>query len=134
MMGEDSYRYIRLKVVGSGSYTGTIYSNMTAGRVGSDATPLTAIDSITGNAQVGKTLTVGALTPLGSTATYQWVRCQTSNGSYSSIQGATSSTYTLTLDDYGYNIEVVVNRLGLLLGSDYKQRKRPCNCNSNNGY
>ncbi len=117
MMGEDTQRYIRVIAIGTGSYTGTIYSNMTAYRVDSNSSPLQTIENITGTAQVGNTLTAGALTPIGATATYQWMRCTTSGGSYSSIAGATSSNYTLTSDDYGDYIKVVETGSGHFSGA-----------------
>lgn len=112
LSGPDSYRYLRVKAIGTGAYTGTVISNMTAGRGGTTATSIGGIGSISGALQVGKTLTAGALTTSGATATYQWLRCTTSNGSFASIPGATSSTYTLTSSDYGYYIEVTATGSG----------------------
>lgn len=69
-------------------------------------TPLTAIEAITGTAQVGETLTAGALTPSGATATYQWQICATSDGTYENISLATSTTYTPVAGDVTKFIKV----------------------------
>ena len=69
--------------------------------------PLTAIGAITGTPTVGQVLTAGALTPLGATVTYQWQNAATSEGTYTDIPGATSSTYTLVTGDWTKFIKVV---------------------------
>ena len=100
---ETAYYYVR--TIGyedeeTGSYTIRV----------TDITPaiqtITAIGAITGTAQVGQTLTAGAITPAGATVTYQWKRCDTADGSYTNITSATSSTYTLTSDDLDKYIKV----------------------------
>jgi len=112
LLNDYNYKYFRVKVDGTGSYIGTVYSNLTAQRVGSTSINLTGMGTITGTAAVGKTLTAGALSPSGASATYQWQRCATSGGSYNIIPGATSGSYTLTADDYGCYIEVVATGSG----------------------
>jgi hypothetical protein len=81
------------------------------------ATPITAIGAITGTAQVGVTLTAGALTPSGATATYQWQICDTSGGTYANISGATSTTYTPVADDVTKFIKVVATGTGSYSGT-----------------
>lgn len=79
--------------------------------------PLTAIGATTGLTRVGSTLTAGALSPGGATATYQWQRCTTSGGTYSAIGGATSATYASASGDEPYFIKVVATGSGSYTGS-----------------
>jgi PKD repeat protein len=79
--------------------------------------PITAIGAISGTTQVGSTLTAGALTPLGATATYQWQSSITAGGTYSNIAGATASTYTLASGDLGDYIRVVATGTGSYSGT-----------------
>ncbi|MDD2230940.1 MAG: hypothetical protein PHY48_16250 [Candidatus Cloacimonetes bacterium] len=74
--------------------------------------PLTAIAAITGTTTVGSVLTAGALTPSGATASYQWQSSTTSNGTYTNISGATSSTYTLVSSDLNKYLKVVATGTG----------------------
>jgi hypothetical protein len=106
---------IRVVATGIGSYSGTVTSN-TIGPV-VVATSLTAIGNITGETRVGQTLTAGALTPAGATATYQWQRATTSGGTYSNISGATSSTYVPVTGDIGYYLRVRATGSGAYTGS-----------------
>ena len=78
---------------------------------------LTGIGAISGTAKVGQMLTAGAVTPSGATVTYQWMKCSTSGGTYTNISGATSSTYTLTGNDYNYYIKVMATGYGHYSGS-----------------
>jgi broad-specificity NMP kinase len=80
-------------------------------------TTITAIGAITGTAQVGQTLTAGALTPGGATATYQWQWCATSGGAYASIPGATSTTYVIDVAYVGDYIKVVATGSGSYTGT-----------------
>jgi len=97
-------------VVGlAGNPVSTLTSiSLTSAYVGpAAAIPLTSIGAITGTAQVGQTLTAGALSPSGATASYQWEYSTTpggtaifgstsgTGGTYTAIPGATSSTYTI---------------------------------------
>lgn len=64
-------------------------------------TPVVAKVSISGTARVGKKLTAAATaTPLGATLTWQWLR------SGVAISGATSSSYTTRVADYGKYLSV----------------------------
>ena len=106
--------YIEVAATGSGSYSGTV----TSAAVGPvSAEPLTAIGAITGTAAVGDTLTAGALTPSGATATYQWEYSTTSGGTYTGISGATSSTYTISLTYDGDYIKVAATGSGGYTGT-----------------
>jgi|AntAceMinimDraft_16_1070373.scaffolds.fasta_scaffold39578_2 hypothetical protein len=80
-------------------------------------TPLTAIAAITGTPKVGETLTVFALTPAGTTTTYQWWICVISDGTYAEISGATSSTYTLVAGDATKFIKVIATGTGNYTGT-----------------
>jgi len=104
LTGEDSWRYIRVKATGTGAYTGTVYSER-VGRVVNEIISLVSIGETDGIAEVGQVLTAGPLNPAG-TATYQWLRADTADGSYDNIPGATSDTYTLTAEDMGKFIRV----------------------------
>jgi len=101
---------------GTGAYIGCSDTKVTLGRVTNSSTPITAIGNITGTAQVGQTLTAGDITPSGASVTYQWQK-HTAEGLYENILGATSSTYTLTGDDYDYYIKVVATGSGEYSGT-----------------
>ncbi|WP_172677160.1 putative Ig domain-containing protein, partial [Salidesulfovibrio brasiliensis] len=73
---------------------------------------LQSIDSITGTLKVGEELTAGAVTPSGADVTYQWQSSETSDGTYSDISGADSSTYTLTTNERGKYLKVKVTGTG----------------------
>lgn len=84
-----------------------------------DATPspLTAIASITGTAQLSQTLTAGALTPAAATANYQWQSATTAGGIYTDIPGATSNTYIVPLTAVGKYLKVVATGTGIYSGT-----------------
>ncbi|CAB4573519.1 unannotated protein [freshwater metagenome] len=54
------------------------------------------------------TSTTGTWNNIPSAYSYQWLRAATSDGTYSAISGATSSTYKLTSSDVGQFIRVAV--------------------------
>src|SRR5205085_195402 len=64
--------------------------------------------TVSGNTHVGQVLTAtgGSWTPAGTASAYQWLQCDSSGASCSSIGGATSSTYTLVAGDAGKTIRV----------------------------
>jgi hypothetical protein len=80
-------------------------------------TPLTAIAAISGTAKVGEILTAGALTPAGATANYQWQICATSDGTYTNISGAISTTYTPVAGDVTKFIKVAATGTGNYSGT-----------------
>jgi hypothetical protein len=82
------------------------------------AKSLTGIGATTGTTQVGDTLTAGGVTPVGATATYQWQKCATSNGTYTPISNATASTYTLASNDLNMYLEVVATGANGYTGSE----------------
>ena len=87
----------------------TNYNGQTAAYI-SDVKPTLASASITGTARVGSQLTAvpGAITGSNTTTSYQWLRADTSGGSYSNIASATSSTYTPVSGDAGKYIQVLI--------------------------
>ena len=63
--------------------------------------------SIAGNAQVGQTLTASA--NAGATGlSYQWKECDTVDGVYADINGATASTYLLAAGQTGKYVKVLI--------------------------
>jgi uncharacterized repeat protein (TIGR02543 family) len=70
--------------------------------------PTLASASITGVAQVGGQLTAtpGDITGGGTTTSYQWLRADTSGGSYGNIGSETNTTYTLVVGDLNKFIKV----------------------------
>lgn len=93
------------------TFKGTI--NASSNKLEVQQQPLGGSISIVGNAQCGETLTVNTdkVTPDGAaeTLSYTWYRCDSSDGTGATqIAGAAGSTYTLTGDDAGKYIKVVV--------------------------
>ena len=77
----------------------------------STKTPLDSV-AITGDLSSGSTLTA-TIIPREASATYQWFRgTSPSATTWTTINGATSSTYKLTDDDAGKYIKVVVAGIG----------------------
>ena len=72
----------------------------------------TGLPQIAGSAQQGQTLTatVGTWSDPQASISYQWEDCDTSGNSCVSIDGATSSTYTLAAADVGHTVVVVVTQ------------------------
>jgi hypothetical protein len=71
----------------------------------------TALPTISGTAQAGKTLTATNGTWTGypaPTYTYQWEQCNSIGEACTNISGATSSTYALLAAQAGYTIRIVV--------------------------
>jgi hypothetical protein len=69
------------------------------------------VPAISGTARTGETLTTtstGTWTGSPTSYSYQWTRSATSDGSYSNIDSATSSSYVVTEFDVGYFIKVAV--------------------------
>lgn len=84
-----------------------------AGAAASSAKPVnTGPPSISGVAQVGKTLTASDGAWTGATSfKYFWTRCSKSGNSCSNISGATTKTYTLTSADLGTTLRFKVQAI-----------------------
>ncbi|WP_159436921.1 cell wall-binding repeat-containing protein, partial [Desulfosporosinus lacus] len=109
-------------MVGGTLVTGTNNSTPSGGGGGgggggSSQISVTAIGSITGTAQVGVELTAGALTPSAATVGYQWTICDTIDGTYTDISGATVSKYTPVGGDVDKFIKVVATGIGSYSGT-----------------
>jgi len=86
---------------------------------GGDSSPSTvAVKSveISGGVVVGQTLTANVV-PEGATVNYQWMRSGNENDSYENIDGATSNSYKLTIDDVGKDIKVKVTGIDNYTGT-----------------
>ncbi|MCL2192104.1 MAG: hypothetical protein FWB78_01750 [Treponema sp.] len=82
-----------------------------AARTITTAPALTGTVSITGAAQVGRTLTANTASLGGSGAiSFQWQRTNVGGSTWSNISGATGSTYVVQSGDLGRNIRVSVTR------------------------
>lgn len=79
--------------------------------------PITEIGLIAGIAKVGELLTAGALTPAEATVNYQWTICDTEDGTYENITGATNNTYTPVAGDENKFIKVTVTATGSYSGT-----------------
>jgi hypothetical protein len=83
----------------------------TAGATSKAAPSNTSPPTISGTAQEGKTLKADPGKWSGSTPidySYQWRRCSSSGGNCSNISKATDNIYTLTSDDVGHTLRVLV--------------------------
>ncbi|MDD3199628.1 MAG: hypothetical protein PHN73_04895 [Eubacteriales bacterium] len=124
LTGLDNYRYIRVVATGYGAYTGVVISEF-VGRVTDTVTPITSIGGINGNAEVGQVLTAGTLSPAGAMATYQWMRCDTHDGTYEIIIGSTGFSYTLNSADKDKYIKVIATGASNYSGSVTSTNKGP---------
>jgi C1A family cysteine protease len=118
---DDVGKYINVTAVGSGSYSGTV----TSIPVGVITTTIGKIGKISGTLAVNSTLTAGAMTPEDATLSYQWLRADSSSGTYTEITGATGSTYTLTADDLGKYIKVSATGTGNYSGTSTSSSAGP---------
>lgn len=80
-------------------------------------TPITAVAAISGTNQVSQTLTAGALTPAAATVSYQWQSSATSNGTYTDIDGANSSTYAVSPIVMNKYLRVIARGVGSYVGT-----------------
>ncbi len=116
LQDSDNGRYIKVVATGTGVYSGSVVSAYT-GPVTIISIPITAIGPISGTNQVGQTLAAGTLAPEGATATYQWLRADTLDGTYSSISGAVNNTYILMEADYSKYFKVTATGAGIYSGT-----------------
>jgi GH25 family lysozyme M1 (1,4-beta-N-acetylmuramidase) len=75
---------------------------------------VTTAPTVTGTPVVGQSLSssVGAWTGAPSSFAYQWRRCSATGGECVAIVGATAATYTLTPDDIGATVSLVITATG----------------------
>ena len=117
-------------VVGASTQTNPANSGViTASYPKTKAGSLDSIDGIKGTPMVGQVLTAGVVydeysDPV-STVNYQWWQCDTPDGLYDAILGATSSTYTLTASDYNSYIMVSASGTGDYIGEVMSPYKGP---------
>lgn len=78
-------------------------------------TPLESV-TISGTAQVGETLTA-TVAPGEATVSYKWKSGDTSDGSYTDIEGATAASYVLTESENGKYIKVETTGTGKYSGA-----------------
>lgn len=91
-----------IKVTVSG--TGTVTENLATG----GTLELSSIAAVIGTPKVGVVLKAGVINPSGATVNYQWKSSTTTNGTYSNISGATSSTYTPVVADLNKYLKLSV--------------------------
>jgi hypothetical protein len=96
----------------NGAGTGQVNSNLTAVVVQAGAAPANvALPVVSGTARSGQTLSVASGTWSGTAPlsfAYQWLRCDGSGASCTSISGATGLTYAVTSADVGSTIRAAV--------------------------
>ncbi|MDR3543318.1 MAG: X2-like carbohydrate binding domain-containing protein [Desulfosporosinus sp.] len=109
----DATKFIEVVATGTNGYSGQVTSATT----NAVTIPITAIAAINGTPQVGAVLTAGALNPTGATVSYQWQEAVTANGSYTTIAGATGSTYAPVAGDVSKFIKVVATGIGSYSGT-----------------
>lgn len=122
--GDDFDYYLKVTVTGTGSYSGSITSAATS-KISNSSVALTAIDVISGTAEVAKQLTAGEVSPSGATVTYQWQRCLTLAGDFEDIFGATANTYTPAAEDLAYYLKVVATGSGGSIGTKISDTAGP---------
>jgi hypothetical protein len=110
----DIDKFIKVSVTGTGDYTGTVTSDATQKVTAID---MEYVDVPGGTAQVGEELTAYSFSPAEATVTYQWKSCDTVDGTYVDIVGATSDVYTVVLGDVDKYIKVSLTGTGNYTGT-----------------
>lgn len=92
-------------VSGTGNYQGTV--NLPFGIV---APAITGTVTISGNTACGQTLTAAAnvMNTGAGIQSFQWYRKDSATAAFAAISWATAASYTLTPEDYGKTLKVVV--------------------------
>ncbi|MGO9789017.1 MAG: C1 family peptidase [Solirubrobacteraceae bacterium] len=109
--GADLGASLRVALTGINSYGQATAISATFGPIASAAPVSTAIPKISGTATSGSTLTAsnGGWAPAATSYTYAWQqRSSISGGSWTSISGASGSSYTLAVADQSDQLRVVV--------------------------
>ena len=101
--------YVRVRVTATDGAGTTTAVSAAAGPVVSGAPVATALPTIAGSARVGQTLvaSAGRWSPSG-TLTYAWQRSTNGGASFSTITGATHSSYAIASGDAGALLRVRV--------------------------
>jgi hypothetical protein len=108
---DDIGRFIKVQVTGTNLYSGIRLSTF-SGPVLAQPVEVTAIGAINGYPQIGQTIQAGVTNPIGATVTYQWKRADFAVGPYTSISGATTSSYTTTYQDLNKHLILTVYGAG----------------------
>lgn len=123
--------YLKVTATGTGTYTGSSVSAQTQ-KVVSCRLDSISVKTNVNNKNIDVSKDTGAslvyssdtvtvintfLTPEGATASYQWFRGKSLNGSFSTISGAKSASYTLKEADAGYYLRVVATGTGSYTGT-----------------
>ena len=115
LVADDAGKTIKVRVAFTdrGGYSESLTGGETATVAARPNSPATGAPSVTGTAEVGKTLTADTSGIAdddglsGATFSYQWIA---NDGSADTdIQDATDSTYTLVADDEGKTVKVLVS-------------------------
>jgi uncharacterized protein YukE len=108
----DVGQTVRVVVTGTNAAGSDSAASSVSGEVAPAPPVNTVPPTISGNAQHLQTLTVsddGTWTGTDPiTFTYQWQRCDSGGSNCADISGETGSSYTLTVDDIGQTVRVVV--------------------------
>jgi hypothetical protein len=115
----DVGNYIEVVATGTGSYSGSVTSNL----VGPVTTPITGV-SISGSPYVGSLLTT-VVTPSDATASYQWGKSAKSSGPFYLIAGATLANYTPGTADEGNYFEVQATGTGSYINTVWSTAAGP---------
>jgi alpha-tubulin suppressor-like RCC1 family protein len=110
LRADDVTRFIRVTVTWQKSGNVDTPKTATTVAVAEGAFDTTPTPTISGTAKVGETLTAhpGTWTPAADTFTYTWLRADTAGGTYTTITGVTTATYTLQAADLGKFIKITV--------------------------
>lgn len=109
LTASDVDKYIKVTIAVSNAAGGPNSATSSASGPIAPSAPTIGSASISGNKNVGQTLTASAASIGGgaSTTSYQW-RSSSDNSTYSDIQGATTQTYLLTSSELNKYIKVVI--------------------------
>jgi hypothetical protein len=110
LTGDDAGFHIQVVVTAANAGgTGNADSNLVGPVVPQPPTVVTA-PSLSGDAIVGSTLTIdpGTWSDPAATFKYVWKRCDGNGQNCAAIDGADGTTYVLTSDDVGFQIQVTV--------------------------
>ena len=77
---------------------------------------INSIGNIIGTPKIGVELKAGVLSPVGASVSYQWMKSNSKNGTYSNIEGATGDSYTPVESDESKYIKVKVTGTGSYIG------------------